>query len=378
MSAWYNKTMAFPGELNINYYKGDTHEFKVYPQKTDGSIFYLTDFGNATFTIAEARGQAGLSTQMTGSAKISNDGTHIVCAITPENGKLMDPIKTYFYDVQVYSQGADTYDKVFTILTGNISVRDDVTQDIGTPNRAIPTYRVIYHNTNATSGSAPSDSKKYLPSEPFVVKGLSDLERTGYYLSGWNTASDGNGTSYEVGDTVSSFNTDVKLYPKWVVNTVLYDNQSATTSHSGGDSSYTPGSTISTLPTVDPTRNNHVFRGWFTGPAGSGVQVTNGSYAPAFPYGPVILYAKWVPVHSVSYDDQSATTPQCCNGEYATSYAQGESISVIPPTDPIRTGYVFGGWFTGPAGSGVQVTNSSYTPQSPYGTITLYAKWTEE
>ncbi len=82
MSAWYNKTMAFPGELNINYYKGDTHEFKIYPQKADNSIFQLDDYSNATFKIAEVRGAAGVADQITGSAIISTDGTHITCAIS--------------------------------------------------------------------------------------------------------------------------------------------------------------------------------------------------------------------------------------------------------------------------------------------------------
>lgn len=123
--------MAFPGELNINYYKGDTYEFKVYPQKTDGSIFYLDDYSNATFKIATVRGTAGVSGQITGSAIISTDGTHILCAITPANGALMNPDITYEYDVQVYAPGSGTYDKVFTLLTGSISVTNDVTQGTG-------------------------------------------------------------------------------------------------------------------------------------------------------------------------------------------------------------------------------------------------------
>jgi uncharacterized repeat protein (TIGR02543 family) len=374
MSAWYNKTMAFPGELNINYYKGDTYEFKVYPQKTDGSIFNLNDYSNATFTIATERGE-GPEQRIFGHASIDGSGTYITCAITPENGADMDSDTTYVYDVQIYRQGSNTYDYVFTLLTGSISITDDVTQDIGDPNRAIPTYRVIYHNTNATSGIPPVDNDAYLPNASVVLKGLGTLARTGYYLAGWNTASDGNGTNYLPTATVSSFNTDIKLYPKWVVNTVAYDNQSATTNHSGGVLSYTAGSAISTLPTVDPVRTGYAFRGWFTGPAGSGVQVTNGSYAPAFPYGPVILYAKWVQTYSVAYDDQSATTTYSGG---STTYAQGESIALIPTTPPVRTEHIFGGWFTGPAGSGVEVTNASYIPQSPYGTVTLYAKWTEE
>lgn len=124
--------MAFPGELNINYYKGDTHEFKVYPQKTDGSIFYLNDYSNATFTIAKLRGPSSVDNpHIYGHAAISTDGTHIVCAITPTNGSLMDSSITYVYDVQIYSPGPGTYDKIFTLLTGSISVTDDVTQGNG-------------------------------------------------------------------------------------------------------------------------------------------------------------------------------------------------------------------------------------------------------
>jgi len=216
MSAWYNKTMAFPGELNINYYKGDTHEFKVYPQKTDGSIFYLSDYTNSTFTIAESRGTAGVALgQIHASARISSDGTNVTCAITPENGKLMDPTKTYVYDVQVYSQGADTYDKVFTLITGSISVTDDVTQDIGTPNRAIPTYRVIYHNTSATSGVVPTDTNGYLPNQNIIVANNNTLARIGYTFSGWTKFSDGTGTVYVAGSTLSLVGADVNFYPKW-------------------------------------------------------------------------------------------------------------------------------------------------------------------
>jgi uncharacterized repeat protein (TIGR02543 family) len=366
--------MAFPGELNINYYKGDTYEFKIYPQKADGSIFRLADYSNATFTIATERGEDP-EQRIFGHASIDGSGTYITCAITPDNGDLMNSSITYVYDVQVYAPGSSTYDNIFTLLTGSISVTDDVTQRVGRTNNEIPKYRVIYYNTNATSGDAPVDDESYLPNAPVTLLGLGTLARTGYYLAGWNTASDGNGINYLPTATVSSFNTDIKLYPKWVVNTVAYDNQSATISHGGGVSSYTAGSAISTLPTVDPIRTSHAFRGWFTGPAGSGIEVTNGSYVPAFPYGPVILYAKWVPTYLVSYDNQSATTTHSGG---STSYAQGESISLIPTTPPIRTDHVFGGWFTGPAGSGVEVTNNSYTPLSPYGPVTLYAKWTVE
>jgi hypothetical protein len=265
--------MAFPGELNINYYKGDTHEFKVYPQKTDGSIFYLSDYSNSTFTIATERGTSPTPNSLMpegrifGSAKISSDGTNVTCAITPENGKLLDPTKTYVYDVQVYAQGPDTYDKVFTLITGSISITDDVTQDIGTPNRAIPTYRVIYHNTNATSGVVPTDTNGYLPNQNIIVANNNTLARIGYTFSGWTKFSDGTGTVYVAGSTLSLAGADVNFYPKWIPPTVTYDNQSATTSQIGGSTSYIPQSAIVSIPTTAPIRTGHTFGGWFTGPA---------------------------------------------------------------------------------------------------------------
>lgn len=207
--------MAFPGELNINYYKGDTYEFKVYPQKIDGAIFYLNDYSNATFTIAKIRGNAGIADQITGSAKISTDGTYVTCAITPENGLLMDASIKYVYDVQVYAPGSGTYDKIFTLLTGSISVTDDVTQGIGSTNSYIPTYRVIYHNNNATSGVVPVDINEYVPKQNIVITNQGSLIRKGYNFVGWTTAFDGTGAVYLPGDFYPLTNSDVNFYPKW-------------------------------------------------------------------------------------------------------------------------------------------------------------------
>ena len=289
--------MAFPGELNINYYKGDTHEFKVYPQTTTGSVFLLNGYSNSTFTIATERGTSPTPNSLMpegrifGSARIFSD--HILCAITPENGAQMDPALIYQYDIQVYAQGADTYDKVFTLLTGSISVTDDVTQDIGTPNRAIPTYRVIYHNTEATGGEVPVNEIGYTPNQIVTIANNGTLARVGYTFAGWTKFSDGTGTVYTSGSSVPISTSDINLYPKWLPPTVTYDNQSATTSQVGGSTSYIPQSAILSIPTTAPIRTGHVFGGWFTGPAGSGVQVTNNSYTPLSPYNPVTLYAKW-------------------------------------------------------------------------------------
>lgn len=125
--------MAFPGTNNISYYKGDTHEFRIYPKNSAGGVFSLSDYGNATFKIAETRGDSGVATQVTAYASIHSSGTYITCAIAPGYGSEdLDAGTTYVYDVQV-RKSATPYDQILTLITGTITVTDDVTQGIGEP-----------------------------------------------------------------------------------------------------------------------------------------------------------------------------------------------------------------------------------------------------
>jgi uncharacterized repeat protein (TIGR02543 family) len=75
--------------------------------------------------------------------------------------------------------------------------------------------------------------------------------------------------------------------------------------------------------------------------------------------------------NSITWSDQGATTAS--SGGSAT-YASGSAVSSIPTTAPQRTGYTFVGWFPSNS-SGAQITNNSYTPASPYGSLTFYAHW---
>lgn len=45
--------MTFPATYNINYYLGDTHEFKVYPKDSSGAAFPLATYTDVEFIIAE-------------------------------------------------------------------------------------------------------------------------------------------------------------------------------------------------------------------------------------------------------------------------------------------------------------------------------------
>lgn len=122
--------MAFPGTYNISYYKGDTLEFKIYPKDASGAIFPLDGYdlvNGVKFTIASARGSEGVASQIEAFAEISIDRTYISCAIFPAQGNLLDATVSYVYDVEISKVGSNSKDYVYTLLTGTISVKDQVT-----------------------------------------------------------------------------------------------------------------------------------------------------------------------------------------------------------------------------------------------------------
>lgn len=150
--------MAFPSTYDFNYYKGDTFEFRIYPKKNDGTVFDLsqfyvpTNFANnpddvtdtaapydsAQFTIAEFRGATRTvngvvqpAVPIKCFARVSDDNTFVQCAIRPAEGNQLIAGTEYVYDVEVRKPaglpGSGQYEIVQTLLTGTITVTDQVT-----------------------------------------------------------------------------------------------------------------------------------------------------------------------------------------------------------------------------------------------------------
>lgn len=128
--------MAFPGTYNINYYKGDTFEFRVFPKDSAGAVFSLAEYAtgvaadpataSVSFTIAPSRGTLDdPSDAVSGYIAISSDNTYLQCAITPTNGAELTAGTSYVYDIHIAKTGSP-YPLDFTLLTGTISVTDEV------------------------------------------------------------------------------------------------------------------------------------------------------------------------------------------------------------------------------------------------------------
>ena len=114
--------MAFPGTYNFSYYRGDTYQFIIRPKNANGTTFSLDAYaGNADFTIANVRGSTG--TQISATATVDTGTDIVTCTITGTQGRQLVAGTTYVYDVQI-DNGAGV---IFTLLTGSITVTDDVT-----------------------------------------------------------------------------------------------------------------------------------------------------------------------------------------------------------------------------------------------------------
>lgn len=111
--------MAFPGTYNFSYYRGDTAQFIIRPKNSNGTEFNLTDY-DAEYTIANRRGSTG--SQYTAQAVVDETNNLVTCTIIPTTGRLLSP-GTYVYDVQIKNGPS----QIFTILTGTITVTDDIT-----------------------------------------------------------------------------------------------------------------------------------------------------------------------------------------------------------------------------------------------------------
>lgn len=110
--------MAFPGTYNFNYYRGDTSQIIIRPKTANGESFDLTDF-DAQYTIATARGESG--TQYAATATVDEVNDLVTCTISDSTGRTLEA-GTYVYDVEI-----DNGLQVYTILTGTITVTDDIT-----------------------------------------------------------------------------------------------------------------------------------------------------------------------------------------------------------------------------------------------------------
>lgn len=221
------------------------------------------------------------------------------------------------------------------------------------------------------SASAPTPLTTFTNLDPsFSDPGLS--------FSGWNTKSDGSGTSYENGSTYS-FNADIGLYAQWVAivvsHTVTFsenDNSSDSVVSFATNSSITPLTSFANLlPTFD--NPGHVFTGWNTSAAGDGVAYVDGedySFAAN-----MVLYAQWAAVetvHTVTFNENDSSSDLV---DSIMSESSATPLTLFANLTPafVNVSHSFTGWNTAADGDGISYPDGYLF--SFNSSLELYAQW---
>lgn len=157
--------------------------------------------------------------------------------------------------------------------------------------RMAKVYSITYFANGATSGTVPSAGTYTTGTAAYAIAANTGaLARTGYTFAGWNTADDGNGTTYAAAATITPL-ANTSLYALWSEDpvTVAFDANGG----SGSMSAVTRLRGVSAaLPINTFTRSGYAFAGWATA-TGSAVVHSDGGVA-AFTANSTTLYAKWV------------------------------------------------------------------------------------
>ena len=174
---------------------------------------------------------------------------------------------------------------------------------------------------------------------------------------------DGNGNSYEPGDSVPADVTTLTV--QWTVPTyavTLHPNGG--TINSGNVTEYTYG-VGATLPT-DVTRTGYTFKGWYDneGLTGNPVTAIGGAETGNKEY-----WAKW---EANTYTVTLNTNGGTINSGNVTGYTYGVGATLPTADDMTYTGYTFKGWYDNEGLTGFPVTAISDTET---GNKEYWAKW---
>ncbi len=124
------------------------------------------------------------------------------------------------------------------------------------------------------------------------------------------------------------------------------------------------GEPIGELPLA--TREGYDFDGWWSNPVG-GWQIQPTDVIS----GDMTIYAHWTEVESTTWTVSFYAMGGTIVGDDTKLVEKNQMIGALP--EVTREGYTFGGWWTGPDGSGIQYQADYAVTEDLY----LYAYWTE-
>ncbi len=223
--------------------------------------------------------------------------------------------------------------------------------------------------------TAPTE---YDNTQAFTLPGDGNLSRPGYMFAGWFAKDESGNLVGEAMTEIAAGSTGaMELCAKWspIRYSITYNlGGDGTSSPAGidlsGFSSYSTGDAF-TLPGASIMKwEGHTFAGWYESSDFSGSELRE---IPAGHYGDVELYAKWTgEACVVNYHENGGkfeSDPQLVYG-FDDGFSVGQMVDL--PSDILRQGYEFAGWYEDEDFSGLAVSDIGLF----VGTVELFAKWT--
>ena len=223
------------------------------------------------------------------------------------------------------------------------------------------TYTVTLNASGGTGGTG-SVTATYNVAMPLATMPT----RNGYTFKGYYDATSGGTQYYKAdGSSARTWNKAAAstLYAQWelATYTITYDNLKGTTHTNPATYTINSATITFTAPTSKPA--GYTFANW------SPASIATGST------GNKTVTANWTAATSTVELNQEEATEK---GTASVTATYGSAMPAITKR-PIRTGYTFGGYYTGKNGAGTQYYKADGTSATTWnleGAQTLYAKWT--
>jgi uncharacterized repeat protein (TIGR02543 family) len=227
---------------------------------------------------------------------------------------------------------------------------------------------VITVNFEANGGSGAPASLNGTAGTTVTLPGAASVILFGYTLTSWNSAANGAGASYALGQSVT-FASSMTLYAQWTpvpVITVNFESNGGSGTPASLNGSF--GASVTLPGTSGVGQSGYTLTSWNSAANGAGSAYALSQSVTLV--SSMTLYAQWTPIPVVTLNlDASGGT-----GSLALlSGLPGAAVTLPGSTSLVKLGYSMASWNTAANGSG-----ASYAPGQSVtlaSSMTLYAQW---
>ncbi|MDD7614843.1 MAG: InlB B-repeat-containing protein, partial [Clostridiaceae bacterium] len=331
-------------DLNANGFVKEGYTFASWNTAADGSGTSYSDKQNVNSLTTDLNGTINLYAQWTANTyKVKYNGNGATSGSTETS--------THTYDI-AKNLTANGYKREYTVTynyngSGAANTTATATATFNGWATSAAGAKVYNNGQSVINLSTGADVNLYANWTLSTVT-LPNPTRTGYTFGGWysepactNFVANG-GATYTPTSTLT-------LYAKWTANkyTVTFDQQNGSGGSASVQATYDKAMPAATMP----SRTGYTFKGYFTGTNGTGTQYYNADGTSKRNWDIAeakTLYAYWTNnTYTVTLNQQ--------NGTGGTASVQATYDKAMPAaTMPSRTGYIFGGYYSGTNGTGTQ------------------------